>query len=153
VVEELLDHDPRRIYFLFVTDLWARRKNTRQLVDVFRSLRAEMPDARLVVKNTDTAGSWPPPSPRGQPPSHSGPPPGPRSILPAAASPDFRTKSSPTSSEASPIWRITSTEDRPSASSTRCPPRHPEQTLAQYRRAASEDAKAPIWVRPDIVEW
>jgi glycosyltransferase involved in cell wall biosynthesis len=49
-VRQMIGYDRRHIYYLTVTKIWDRRKNVQLLIDTFESLRAEMPEARLLVK-------------------------------------------------------------------------------------------------------
>jgi len=49
-IRRVISYDPGNIYFLMITKLWDLRKNTSALVEAFRSQRAAMPKARLILK-------------------------------------------------------------------------------------------------------
>lgn len=51
-VRQLIGYDPTLMYFLCITKLWDKRKNTKCLSRVFETLSAELPNARLIIKSS-----------------------------------------------------------------------------------------------------
>jgi len=49
-IRRTIYHDGRCFYFLTITKLWDKRKNTQLLIDAFDNLRHAMPLARLIIK-------------------------------------------------------------------------------------------------------
>jgi glycosyltransferase involved in cell wall biosynthesis len=50
IVLQKIGHNPDYIYYLMITRMWDKRKNTGALINAFVNLRKRMPDARLIVK-------------------------------------------------------------------------------------------------------
>ncbi len=49
-IRRIISFNPNILYYLFITKLWDRRKNTRGLAMSFLSQRSAMPNARLIIK-------------------------------------------------------------------------------------------------------
>ena len=49
-IRRIISFDPDIFYYLFITKLWDRRKNTRSLAMSFLGQRSIMPNARLIIK-------------------------------------------------------------------------------------------------------